>query len=295
MATGDILFLLLFVVLPTAIIVSGIWAVLFVRMRQSAGVRSVIADEVASATVTEAPALPPAIDATVTIAAITAGPTLSSAPEPAITHDAVALPTLSEREAIASIDLVAADLLFDQPQPPSTPIRMRDYTPTEEMPAISRAAEPTEATAVNSESDDVGTDAPEMPFTDDSALAEADGTPLQTDELRPESTEQAAADTADAGSDGPADRLAAHAVTGADTDEANPEDDAKEHDSADQIDDAAAADADIEGPQLRMRGPLRLIPSDDADPRDRRRARGAGRQVPQLGRSVRRQERRVER
>jgi hypothetical protein len=37
-----------------------------------------------------------------------------------------------------------------------------------------------------------------------------------------------------------------------------------------------------------------LIPADDADPRERRRARGSGRQVPQLGRSARRQERRVE-
>ena len=295
MATGDILFLLLFVVLPTAIIVSGIWAIVFVRMRPSSGARAVDADEPAPEQTTATTALPVSIEETANVAAIAVGPKLSEAPVPLISDDAAALPTLSEREAIASINPVAADLLFDQPQPPAVPTPMRDHAPTEEMPAVSISAESSAAADDRLDEDKaVGDDVEPAAPDDDLAVddvPDAEDEPIHTDELGPEPPEPNAPD---ARSDDavPADECDAPqdvVIAGSDDEVA-----------LDGVDDdpeqeAAGSTADLEGPQLSKRGPLRLIPADDADARERRRARGSGRQVPQLGRSVRRQERHVER
>jgi hypothetical protein len=162
------------------------------------------------------------------------------------------------------------------------------------MPAVSSAAELAEAAAADHENDDLS-DAPELLSKDDNALAEGTPMPRQTEELRPESTATAVVTATDEDADRQMDLLSSNEVAAADAEVADREGESVDRDSVEEFGIAAEPDADVEDPQPHKRGPLRLIPSDDVDPRTRRRTRGAGRLVPRLGRSVRRQEGRVER
>lgn len=316
MATGDILFLLLFIVLPTAVIVSGIWAIVFVRMRPPAarGAESEQSDEVSEPIALAAPA----IDETVTIAAIAAHAAEPNVVGPPL--DAIAQPQLSEREAIANVDPVAADLLFDQPPPPVRHyVPAVDRAPTEEMPAVVRDRA-TESEADSSASvpredsgaaeslpldpdvrDTASVEGPiDSPASDDDVIVLGPG---GTDNLDPERAGveplESTADHLD-----PADEV--QLPNAATTDPpAEPFEDAAERAHADEdlpdVDEheeteagAAPSDAASAQQQRRRAAPTRLIPAEDADPRERRRARNTGRRAPQLPRSVRRNERGME-
>lgn len=302
MATGDILFLLLFIVLPTAVIVSGIWAIVFVRLRPPAG--RVVASAAASETAEPIALAAPAAEPTLSLAAVAPADTIDNALEHGYA-DPVA-PVLSEREAIANIDPLAADLLFDQPlPPPPAPAPFTDRAPTEEMPAVKHAVSaphvslpagvPAEETATaDAQVADAEAGEPHEPAT---ALG---GTPVELE--HPGGTDDLDPERAGVGSLEPdeAEDLGADQVLDDGVAVAEPElvdavaADAPADDGV--ADEDLPADTDAKAPaeqQARRRGPLRLIPSDENDPRERRRARSSGRRAPQLPRSIRRNERGV--
>jgi hypothetical protein len=315
LATGDILFLLLFIVLPTAIIVSGIWAIIFVRLRPPA--LRMPASEAASTTAEPAALAAPAPEPTLAlVAAAEADPALDDV-APGFLETAA--PVLSEREAIASIDPLAADLLFDQPlPPPPAPAPFADRAPTEEMPSVERGAPRLDADDTSDSGSAVTaalsaeTTADEQVATDDESSSPEPGTgelagepvvpPIEQLEYESDGNLGSDVDTAepidlndaaDQGIDAVPDdgRAGSNLESAVATD-----DDAFADEAAEDNDDEAPADADGDAQadsQARRRGPLRLIPSDDNDPRDRRRARNSGRRAPQLPRSVRRNERGV--
>jgi hypothetical protein len=316
LATGDILFLLLFIVLPTAVIVSGIWAIVFVRWRPPA-VRVASLEDV-DATAESSSVAEPAPEIALAVAATMVDEASES--DAAARHEDAVAPVLSEREAIASIDPLAADLLFDQPlPPPPAPEPFADSAPTEEMPSVERAAldldssvtddSPADGTTPTSDAmadEEIATDdepAVSGPATAE-LVAETATPPVEelrhdiADELNSEADAEAVTDKDIALDQTVGPGLDDHSADADPMPEAATDDDTLLDADARPADGDVAGDADPEADEqadspTRRRGPLRLIPSDEQDPRDRRRARNSGRRAPQLPRSVRRNERGV--
>lgn len=291
MNTSDLPFLLLFVVLPTAVIVSGVWLVFFVLRapprpaKQPATAIDEFEDEsvvAAEALVAEPATLAPRVASSEEDEVFADEPVWDEAfgtlempvAEPAGT-DELSLAATSRTDAgDAELDPVAADLLANLPVEPapeperpvytSSDLTEAQLTATEEMPSVLPPAGPAPP------------DAPDDAWEPGPAV-------LETSPILPEARAEEAED----------EPTAPALESELEADELPPPDWPEEDDpesAGEEARDDTGADAQARQATPGRRRAIRLLPGEHAEPGPRRRSRSAGRQVPPISRPSRRDE-----
>ncbi len=312
MASGDIIFILLFIVLPTTVIVSGFWVILFVARNPDRSISSSPAHSSLSASVTDLEPEPLALEEGELLT------TTQSTGQETVPTEISDQPADQPSESIDDLSPVAADLLAEEAarreatataaqqatkQAEEVALATTDeeatkISPTEEIPEL---ADPME---VDLTSDDL------LPDPGEESLA-SQGNIVQFDTWRADSRQIERAgniEQAEANDDTgltieldeleePLDESLEETASG--PDEASAEDSPPEPAEPDSNDEMTANLADLEAEDHVSLPPqpnrALLVPSHTAERKNRRNSRSTGRQVPQISRSIRRDESVVER